>query len=50
MSMYYGVQIRNAFLNHNLIEIAFALADGSSGKYRKAWFSDKIVMPLLPEK
>lgn len=50
MSMYYGVQIRNAFLNHNLIEIAFALADGSSGKYRKAWFSDKIVMPLLSEK
>ena len=37
-------------LNHNLIEIAFALADGSSGKHRKAWFSDKIVMPLLPEK
>ena len=32
-------QIRNAFLNHNLIEIAFALADGSSGKHRKAWFS-----------
>ncbi len=51
MSMYYGIQIRNAFLNHNLLEIVFALAEGSpSGKNRKAWFSDRIVTPLLSER
>lgn len=51
MSMYYGVQIRNAFLNHNLIEIAFALTAGSpSGQERRRWFADRIVAVLLPEK
>ncbi|HIY48601.1 MAG TPA: hypothetical protein H9834_02110 [Candidatus Barnesiella excrementavium] len=49
MSMYYGVQIRNAFLNHNLIEIAFARSDGSpSGRNRRQWFARQIVEPLLP--
>lgn len=49
MSMYYGVQIRNAFLNHNLIEIAFAFAEGvPSGKARKQWFDQKVVAPVLP--
>ena len=48
MSMYYGVQIRNAFLNHNLIEIAFALAgDSSSGRARRQWFDHEVVTPLL---
>ena len=51
MSMYYGVQIRNAFLNHNLLEIVFALGEGlSSGEKRKSWFSDKVVAPLLSER
>ena len=49
MSMYYGVQIRNAFLNHNLIEIAFALAgDSPSGRARRQWFDHEVVTPLLP--
>ncbi len=50
MSMYYGVQIRNAFLNHNLIEIAFALAEKNpSRQERGRWFYDRIVASLLPE-
>ena len=48
MSMYYGVQIRNAFLNHNLIEIAFALAgDSPSGWECRRWFDSEVVTPLL---
>lgn len=48
MSMYYGVQIRNAFLNHNLIEIAFVLAgDSPSGRARRQWFDHEVVTPLL---
>lgn len=48
MSMYYGIQTRNAFLNHNLIEIAFALTEGESGRNRRIWFANNIVAPLLP--
>lgn len=51
MSMYYGVQIRNAFLNHNLVEMAFALTGvATSGRDRRRWFSDHVVTPLLPER
>ncbi len=50
MGMYYGVQVRNAFLNHNLIEIAFALERYHSERLRRAWFSNKVVAPLLPER
>ncbi len=49
MGMYYGVQVRNAFLNHNLIEIAFALESYYSERLRRAWFSNEVVNPLLPE-
>ncbi len=50
MGMYYGVQVRNAFLNHNLIEIAFALGDSRSERSCQRWFADEIVAPLLPER
>ncbi len=50
MGMYYGVQVRNAFLNHNLIEIAFALESYHSERLRQAWFSNEVVAPLLPQK